>query len=67
MMYFNPVTTTRSSLYRPILANTVTKAANKALNGDEAKKLGINISEVLRRALEEEIKRRKIELLKRKT
>ena len=31
---------------------------------DEAIKLGINISEVLRKALEEEVKRRKLEKLK---
>jgi len=31
---------------------------------EEARKLGINVSEVLRRALEEEVRRRKIEKLK---
>jgi len=44
---------------------TVSTKVRKELR-DEAKKLGINISEVLRRALEEEIKRRKIKLLKKK-
>ena len=43
---------------------TVSTKVRKELR-DEAKKLGINISEVLRRALEEEIKRRKIKLLKK--
>ncbi|RLE97241.1 MAG: hypothetical protein DRJ63_09425 [Thermoprotei archaeon] len=33
---------------------------------EEAEKLGINISEVLRKALEEEVKRRKLEELKKK-
>ena len=33
---------------------------------EEAERLGINISEVLRRALEEEVKRRKLEMLKRR-
>ncbi len=31
---------------------------------DEAEKLGINVSEVLRRALEEEVRRRKLEKLR---
>ncbi len=33
---------------------------------EEAERLGVNISEVIRRALEEEVRRRKIELLRRK-
>jgi len=33
---------------------------------EEAEKLGINISEVLRKALEEEVRRRKLEILKEK-
>lgn len=33
---------------------------------EEAERLGVNISEVLRRALEEEVKRRKLEVLKRR-
>ena len=44
---------------------TVSTKVRKELR-DEAKKLGINISGVLRKALEEEIKRRKIKLLKKK-
>ena len=32
---------------------------------EEAEKLGINISEVLRRALEDEVKKRRIEVLKK--
>lgn len=32
---------------------------------EEALKLGINISEVFRRALEEEVRRRKLEILRR--
>ena len=42
---------------------TVSTKIRKELK-DEAEKLGVKISEVLRRALEEEVKRRKLEVLK---
>ena len=47
---------------RYITASTKIKKELK----EEAEKLGINISEVLRKALEEEVRRRKLEKLKKR-
>jgi antitoxin CcdA len=44
---------------------TVSTKVRKELR-DEARRLGINISEFLRKALEEEVRRRRIELLKKR-
>ncbi len=44
---------------------TVSTKVRKELK-EEAEKLGINISAVLRKALEDEVKRRKLEMLKSK-
>jgi len=56
-----------SSLWVNILGNYVT-VSTKVKRGvvEKAKRLGINISEFLRRKLEEEVERREIELITRR-
>ena len=56
-----------SSLWVNILGNYV-RVSTKVKRGvvEKAKRLGINISEFLRRKLEEEVERREIELITRR-
>lgn len=60
--YILPIVTT---LYGDIMGRyvTVSTKVRRELK-EEAEKLGVNISEVLRRALREEVKKRKIQKLK---
>lgn len=64
IFYYHPSVTTITGVLMGRYVTVSTKVRKEVK--EEAIKLGINISSFLRNALEEEVKRRRIELLKKK-